>query len=249
MSYTQQVKNENLKQINFMLAGYLLADILEDIIFPKNPQYVNSNSYVNDENYDRLFNCLYFDETKKTFVQKKINKTDLSKRYFDKTVVDKIPTEYLDIKSKDDIKQIETGFNKYITESIYFPTMIDYLNSIPYTEYVNVNGKKIKTGVLIFIKDYTEPIYDINNKQINKINELGVHNILYNINEDINNVEGIEISKKKLRFNILFFDDQFINQFVYHDTNNKSKINIKMIQDTYLNSLITENNILYVNKL
>jgi hypothetical protein len=249
MSYTQQVKNENLKQINFMLAGYLLADILEDIIFPKNPQYVNSNSYVNDENYDRLFNCLYFDETKKTFVQKKINKTDLSKRYFDKTVVDKIPTEYLDIKSKDDIKQIETGFNKYITESIYFPTMIDYLNSIPYTEYVNVNGKKIKTGVLIFIKDYTEPIYDINNKQINKINELGVHNILYNINEDINNVEGIEISKKKLRFNILFFDDKFINQFVYHDTNNKSKINIKMIQDTYLNSLITENNILYVNKL
>ena len=81
------------------------------------------------------------------------------------------------------------------------------------------------------------------------MNFLWYFNILYNINEDINNVEGIEISKKKLRFNILFFDDQFINQFVYHDTNNKSKINIKMIQDTYLNSLITENNILYVNKL
>lgn len=248
-SYTQQVKKDNLKQINFMLAGYLLSDVLEDIIFPKNPQYINSNIYISDDNYDRLFNCLYFDESKKTFIQKKINKQDLSKRYFDKTIINKIPSQYLDIKTDEDVKQIETGFNKYIKESRYYPSMTDYLKSIPYQEYVIVNGKRLKTGVLIFLKDYTQPIYNKDNKVINKVNELGVHTILYDINQNNSNVEGIEISKKKLRFNILFFDDKYINQFVFHDTNNKSKVDISMIQNTHLDKLVQNNNVIYSNKL
>ena len=64
--------NEKLKATNIMMVGYLLADIMEDIIFPSNPQFINSNYYLSDDNYDRLFNCIYFDENKKKFIQRKI---------------------------------------------------------------------------------------------------------------------------------------------------------------------------------
>jgi hypothetical protein len=58
-SETLKSNNENLQAINFMVAGYLLHDILDYIIFPKKPEYINSNYYLDSDNYDRLFNCMY----------------------------------------------------------------------------------------------------------------------------------------------------------------------------------------------
>ena len=43
-SSTNLVDNENLKSINFMMCGYLLADVLENIIFPKKPEFVNTRN-------------------------------------------------------------------------------------------------------------------------------------------------------------------------------------------------------------
>ena len=220
-AFTVNTHNIDLKPINFMMAGYLNADILEDIIFPKNPKFINSNELITSENYDRLFNCLYFNENKKSFVQKKINKQDLKKKYFDKTIISKIDSKYIDI-TKDDIKIINIEFNKYIKNCITYPSMYFYLTTLKTFNYVNINGILLKTNTLYFIE--------------NKDN-LPIHTILYDININ-NNVEKVKISKYLQRFNIIFFDDKYIYQMVYHDTNNKSKINLQLLKSKDIHKLI-----------
>ena len=58
----------------------------------------------------------------------------------------------------------------------------------------------------------------------------------YNLNNK--NIDGLTISKNKLKFNLLFLDDTSINQMVYHSKKNKNKINIKLIKSTHLKNLL-----------
>jgi hypothetical protein len=244
---TMLVKNERLKATNFLLAGYLLADVLEDIIFPKNPQYINSNYYLSSDNYDRLFNCLYFDETKKTFIQRKINKNDVSRKYADQSIIDHIPEKFIEFKDKTEIKNIlNTEFNDYLVTCQYKPSMFSYIQNIPYTNFIQVQNRLIKSGILLFIKNYAEPIYDINNGIFNNVNPYDVKTLKYSISGKQDRIKGINIDKNKLRFNILFIDDKFIHQLKYQNNNNSMTTNIKMLKSKHLDkleNLIKNNNL------
>ena len=249
-------KNEKLKSLNFMMAGYLLSDVLEEIIFPKNPTYIDSNSYITEQNYDRLFNCLYFDETKKTFLQKKINKKDLQRKYVNRDIIKKIPDNYIEFSNKNQVIQdLNVEFNDYLKTCKYFPSFYEYIQQIKFYKYIKINNNLIKTGILIFIKEYDSQILDINDKSINNINNLATHKIKFDIDNDTNNINGVNISKSKLRFNLIFLDDKYINQMKYHDMNNKNKVLISTIKTNHLNNLsqllgkYNYNDVIIVNKL
>lgn len=244
------IHNEKLKALNFMMAGYLLANELEEIVFPKNPKFVNSNEYIqNEDNYDRLFNCLYFNENKKKFIQKKIKKEDISRKYVDKSIIDKIPQQYLEFTNKNQvINELNVEFNDYLKSTTYFPSMYNYIQNIHFYNYIRVNNMLLKTGVLIFIKDYDNKIYDTNNKPITDIGLSDIRTLKYKKNL-------IEISKYHLRFNLVFLDDTYLHQMIYQNDNNHSKIKINLIKNTHLNNLVyylknnNEQNFLIIDKI
>ena len=240
------VKSEKLKATNFMMAGYLLSDILEDIIFPVNPQYINSNYYLSDDNYDRLFNCLYFDESNKKFVHRKVNKLDISKKYIDQNIIDHIPKKYLEFDNKEEVKKtLNSEFNHYLETCVYYPSMNWYTDKLNFNKFIQIEDKLIKSGLLIFIKNYTEPIYDSKNNIIYKINQNDVKTLKYDVSDKKNNINGILINKNKLKFNLILLDDKYINQLTYHNSNNKSNINIRLLKSNHLDKLA---NLIKTNK-
>lgn len=235
---TYLVDNEKLKATNFMMAGYLLADVLEDIIFPMNPEFINSNYYLSEDNYDRLFNCLYFDETKKTFVHRKINKEDISRKYVNQGIIDHIPDKFLEFKNKNDVIQnLNQEFNKYLLTCNYYPSMNYYLSGLRFNEFIQIGDNLLKSGTLIFIKNYSEPIVDKLDKPVVQIENNNVKTLKFDIDKEGEALTGINILKNKLRFNLLLLDDSHINQMTYTNPNNKSKVNIKLVKSTHLNNL------------
>ena len=237
-SSTNLIKNNKLKATNFMLAGYLLSDILEDIIFPNNPEYINSNYYLSNDNYDRLFNCLYFDEKNKKFVHRKINKKDISRKYIDQNIINNIPRKFLEFDNKEDvINLLNNEFNEYLKTSSYYPSMHWYIEQMEFNKFIQVDNKLIKSGILLFIKNYDNPIYDINGEIINNININDVKSLKYDLSSNKNSINGISINKNKLKYNLLFIDDKNINQLTYHNSNNNSTVNVKLLQSTHINNL------------
>jgi hypothetical protein len=235
---TYLVDNEKLKATNFMMAGYLLADVLEDIIFPMNPEFINSNYYLSEDNYDRLFNCLYFDESKKSFVHRKINKEDISRKYVNQGIIDHIPDKFLEFKNKNDvIANLNQEFNKYLSTCNYYPSMNYYLCGLRFNEFIQIDDNLLKSGTLIFIKNYSDPIVDKSNKPIVQIENNNVKTLKFNLDKEGEALTGINILNNKLRFNLLLLDDSHINQMTYTNTNNKSKVNIKLVKSTHLNNL------------
>jgi len=249
-SGTNIVDNQNLKAMNFMMAGYLLADELEEIVFPKNPKYVNSNEYIdNEENYDRLFNCLYFNEKTKKFIQKKIKKDDISRKYVDKNIIDKIPQQYLEFENRNQVRnELDKEFNEYLKSLTYYPLMYNYIQNISFYKYRRINNMLLKTGVLIFIKDYDNKIYDVNDNSITDIGLNDIRTLKYKTNK-------IEISKHHLRFNLVLLDDVFLNQMIYQNDKNSSKIKINLIKNTHLKNIVqylqnnNEQNFLIIDKI
>ena len=235
---TYLVDNEKLKATNFMMAGYLLADVLEDIIFPLNPEFINSNYYLSEDNYDRLFNCLYFDESKKTFVHRKINKEDISRKYVNQGIIDHIPDKFLEFKNKNDVIQnLNQEFNKYLSTCNYYPSMNYYLSGLRFNEFIQIGDNLLKSATLIFIKNYSEPILDKMDRPIVQIENNNVKSLKFNLDKEGEALTGIDILKNKLRFNLLLLDDSHINQMTYTNPNNKSKVNIKLVKSTHLNNL------------
>jgi hypothetical protein len=235
---TYLVDNEKLKATNFMMAGYLLADVLEDIIFPTNPEFINSNYYLSEDNYDRLFNCLYFDESKKSFVHRKINKEDISRKYVNQGIIDHIPDKFLEFKNKNDVIQtLNQEFNKYLLTCDYYPSMNYYLSGLRFNEFIQIGDNLLKSGTLIFIKNYSEPINDKSGKPVVQIDNNNVKTLKFNLDKEGEELTGINILKNKLRFNLLLLDDSHINQMTYTNTENKSKVNIKMVKSTHLDNL------------
>jgi hypothetical protein len=235
---TYLVNNEKLKATNFMMAGYLLADVLEDIIFPTNPEFINSNYYLSEDNYDRLFNCLYFDEEKKSFVHRKINKEDISRKYVNQGIIDHIPDKFIEFKNKNDVIQsLNQEFNTYLLTCNYYPSMNYYLSGLRFNEFIQIDDNLLKSGTLIFIKNYTEPITDKFNKPIVQIETNNVKALKFAIDKEGEALTGINILKNKLRFNLLLLDDSHINQMTYTNPNNKSKVNVKLVKSTHLKNL------------
>lgn len=76
--------------------------------------------------------------------------------------------------------------------------------------------KQIKSGILLFVKDYTIPLYDYNNQPV------------YSIHSN---------SMRTLKYNIMLIDDKYINQFGYSHSSNKEQINIKLLKSTHINKL------------
>jgi hypothetical protein len=239
ISQTINTKNEKLNSIHFLYAGYLLNDILEDIVFPKNPKYVNSNTYITENNYDRLFNCLYFNESTNSFLQKKITKKDINRKYSDKSIVEKIPSQYIEFHDRQKVIQdLNVEFNDYLKNCKYYSSFYDYIQQIKFYKFIKVNNHFIKSGLLIFLKDYTSQILNNDNQVINNINDMAIHKIGFNMDNHNNYINGINISKNKLRFNILFLDDEYLNQFIYHDLKNLNKIKISNIKSNHLINII-----------
>lgn len=231
------VNSEKLKSSNFMVAGYLLADVLEQIIFPKFPEYINSNYYISEDNYDRLFNCLYFDENKKKFLHRKISSQDISKKYINQKIIDKIPNKYLEFNDKKQAKDtINKEFNDYLKTCKYYSSMSFYINNLKFNKYIKIGDKLIKSATLLLIKDYESPIYNDNNDVINKINKNDVKSLKYDLSNKNDTINGIIINKNKLRFNLFLLDDNFLNQFTYHN-DNENKVNIKLIKTEHLEKL------------
>jgi DNA-binding ferritin-like protein len=235
---TYLVDNEKLKATNFMMAGYLLADVLEDIIFPINPEFINSNYYLSEDNYDRLFNCLYFDESKKSFVHRKINKEDISRKYINQGIIDHIPQKFLEFKNKNDVIQtLNQEFNDYLSTCTYYPSLHYYLSGLRFNEFIQVGDNLLKSGTLIFIKNYAEPILGIDGKPVTSVDKNNVKTLKFNLDKEGETIDGIDVIKNKLRFNLLLLDDSNINQMTYTNENNKSKVNVKLIKTTHLNNL------------
>ena len=238
--------NEKLKATNIMMVGYLLADVMEDIIFPQNPQFINSNYYLSDDNYDRLFNCLYFDESKKKFIQRKINKQDVSRKYIDQNIISHIPEKLLEFNNKDEVKKtLNDEFNQYLLTCNYYSSLSWFINKISFNSFIDVDGKQIKSGVLLFIKNYSSPLYDKEDNLIYSVLEDSVKTLKYKLDGSKDLIKSINIDKNKLKFNVILVDDKFINQFNYNNTNNKENINIKLLKSTHLEKL---SNIINLNK-
>ena len=230
-SSTNLVDNENLKSINFMMCGYLLADVLEDIIFPKKPEFINTNYYIDNDNYDRLFNCLYFDEKTKSFLHKKITKKDISRKNIDQKFIDQIPDKYLSFTDRTEAKNsINNEFNEYLKTCQYYPSINYYINKIPFNKTIMVNGIVIKTGILVFIKNYNDNIYDIDNNIINNLKKNNVKSLEFG-------KKNIKITNSLLRFNVVMLDDIYLHQMKYHNNDNSSKININLIKTTHIDKL------------
>lgn len=232
------VNNEKLKATNILFSGYLLADILEEIIFPANPQFINSNYYLSEDNYDRLFNCLYWDENKNKFIQRKINKKDVSRKYIDQNIISHIPEKLLEFDDKEQVlNSLNKEFNDYLKTCQYYPSLYWYVSRLKFNNLINVDGRQIKSGILLFVKTYSEPIYDNQNNLLYKIDDNSVKTLKYKLDEKNSLVKGIGIDKNMLRFNLLFVDDKFIHYFNYHNPNNKENINIKVLKSSHLDKL------------
>jgi fatty acid-binding protein DegV len=67
---------------------------------------------------------------------------------------------------------------------------------------------------------------------------MAIHKIGFNMDNDNNYINGINISKNKLRFNVLFLDDEYLNQFIYHDLKNSNKVKISNIKSNHLINII-----------
>lgn len=246
ISNTLKISNNdnNLKPLDIMMAGYLLADILEDIIFPTNPKFINSNYFLSDDNYDRLFNCMYWNDTDKKFVQRKINKNDIARKYIDQNIISHIPSNLIEFDSKQEaIETINKEFNKYISTSSYYPSLAWYIKQISFNKsghlnnFINIGGKKIKSGMLLFIRDYSEPIYSTDFDPIYSIDSNSIKTLKYNLAGKKDLIKGIEINKNKLKYNVILVDDESINQFTYSQSTDKEKINIKLLKMSHLDKL------------
>lgn len=240
------VDDNKLRASDIMSAGYLMADILEEIIFPQNPKYINSNYFLSDDNYDRLFNCMYWDDMGKKFIQKKITKKDISRKYIDQNIISHIPSEFVEFKDKQQVvSTLNKEFNEYLSTSTYYPSLNWYIKKISFNKFINVGNKQIKSGILLFVRDYGKPIYNQNNELIYSINSNSVRTLKYNLAGNKDSIKGIEINFNLLKYNVLLIDDEYINQFNYSKTNNKEQINIKLLKSTHLNKL---ENIINLNK-
>ena len=255
-SSSKILNNNELKASNIMMAGYLLADILEDIIFPSKPQYINSNYFLSDDNYDRLFNCMYWNDVNKRFVQRKITKKDISRKYIDQNIISQIPDKLVEFDSKEQvILTINKEFNEYLSTSSYYPSLHWYIKRISFNDFINIGGKQIKSGILLFVKDYSVPLYDYNNQPVYSIHSNSMRTLKYNLEGNKGYIKGIEISKNKLKYNIMLIDDKYINQFGYSDSSNKEQINIKLLKSTHVDKLEKvinsnkHNNYLVINNL
>lgn len=234
---TYLMDDSKLKTTNFMMVGYLLADVLEDIIFPLNPKFINSTYYLSNDNYDRLFNCLYFDEKTKKFIQRKITKNDISRKYIDHNIISHIPQKFLNFDSKEQvISTLNIEFNEYLNTCTYYPNLYWYIERTNSNNLISIGDKQIKSGILLFIKNYKSPIYDNLNNVIYSIDD-NIKTLKYNLDKKKETIRGININKNKLKFNIIFIDGKFVNQFNYNNTNNKNDINIKILKSSHLNKL------------
>jgi hypothetical protein len=237
-SSTYLVDNKKLKATNFMMAGYLLADVLEDIIFPSNPEFINSNYYLSEDNYDRLFNCLYFNENTKTFVHRKINKDDISRKYINQDIIDHIPQKFLEFDNKNEIIDLlNKEFNTYLTTCNYYPSLNYYISGLRFNEFIQVGDNLLKSGTLIFIKNYTNQILDNNDNLLTNISHYNVKNLKFNLDKEGETINGVNITQNKLRFNLLLLDDENINQMTYSDDKNKSSVQVKLVKSSQLNNL------------
>lgn len=240
------VGDNKLKASDIMTAGYLMADILEEIIFPFNPKYINSNYFLSDDNYDRLFNCMYWDDIGKKFIQRKITKKDISRKYIDQNIISHIPSELIEFGDKNQvINTLNKEFNEYLSTCTYYPSLNWYIKKISFNKFINIGNKQIKSGILLFVRNYTQPIYNIDNKKIYSIDDNSVKTLKYNLTGNKDSINGIEINKNRLKYNILLIDDKYINQFNYTKANNQEQINIKLLKSSHLNKL---ENIMNLNK-
>ena len=235
------IANENLKAINFMMAGYLLSDIMENIIFPENPQYVSSDDYINDKNYDRLFNCLYFNEKTNNFIQKKIDTKDIERKNINLDIINNIPFKYLNFTHKQNvIDKLNNKFNLYLSKSTYYPSMYHYISHLKFSNYLKFNDVLIKSGLLIFIKNYESPIKDNENNILSEINTFDVKTQQYHYSKyNKDNIKAIDIKHNKLRFNLLLLDDININQLTYQNSNNDKTINVKLVKNEHIENIIS----------
>lgn len=243
--------DDKLRPVNFMIAGYLLSDILEDIIFPKNPEFINSNYYLDANNYDRLFNCLYFHEEKQTFVHRKINKDDIGRMNINRNIIDHIPEQYIEYKKTQDVQmELTKKFDEYIHNSTYYSSLTDYINSVPMKQYILHKNQQIPTNTLIFIKDYMKPIKNNLDETINSVDEYPVKTMEYVMDKENNDVKHIKIKKNKALYQIMLLDDENIHQLTYQDTNKKNKVLIKDIKNNdmsnILNTILRQNNELII---
>lgn len=237
-SSSKILDNDKLKASNIMMAGYLLADILEDIIFPSKPQYINSNYFLSDDNYDRLFNCMYWNDANKKFIQRKITKKDISRKYIDQNIISHIPDKLVEFDSKEQvISTINKEFNEYLSTSSYYPSLHWYIKRMSFNSFINIGGKQIKSGILLFVKDYSSPLYDYNNQSVYSIQPNSMRTLKYNLEGNKDYIKGIEISKNKLKYNVMLIDDKYINQFGYSHSSNKEQINIKLLKSTHIDKL------------
>jgi hypothetical protein len=237
-SSSKILDNEKLKASNIMMAGYLLADILEDIIFPSKPQYINSNYFLSDDNYDRLFNCMYWNDSKKKFIQRKITKKDISRKYIDQNIISHIPDKLVEFDNKEQvISTINKEFNEYLSTSSYYPSLNWYIKRISFNNFINIGNKRIKSGVLLFVKDYSKPIYNEDESLIYSVEPNSIRTLKYNLKGKKDYIKGIEVSKNKLKYNVMLIDDIYINQFGYSQSNNKEQINIKLLKTYHLDKL------------
>jgi hypothetical protein len=151
--------------------------------------------------------------------------------------VDHIPEKYLEFSNKNEvISNLNDEFNAYLETCNYYPSMYIYVNSIGFSEYIQVNDQLLKSGTLIFIKEYDQPIMGIDNKPVTSVDLNDVKTLKYNINKLTDKIDGVDITKNKLRFNLLLLDDSSINQMKYHN-DNKSKVNIRLVKSTHLENL------------
>jgi len=232
------VENDKLKASSIMMAGYLLTDILEEIIFPPNPQYINSNYFLSDDNYDRLFNCMYWDDNNKKFIQRKITKNDISRKYIDQNIISHIPEKLIEFNNKEQvISTLNKEFNEYLSTCVYYPSLNWYIKKISFNKFINIGNNKINSGLLLFVRDYTQPIFNNKNIPIYSLDYNSIKTLKYNLSGTKDSIKGIEVNKNKLKYNILLIDDKYINQFSYTQKNNKEQINIKLLKSSHLDKL------------
>jgi hypothetical protein len=112
-----------------------------------------------------------------------------------------------------------------------------YLSGLRFNEFIQIDDNLLKSGTLIFIKNYTEPIIDKFNNPIVQIESNNVKALKFSIDKEGDALTGINILKNKLRFNLILLDDSHINQMTYTNQNNKSKVNVKLVKSTHLKNL------------
>ena len=64
-----------------------------------------------------------------------------------------------------------------------------------FNEFIQIGDNLLKSGTLIFIKNYTEPILDNSNKPIVQIENNNVKSLKFNLDKDGEALTGINIIK------------------------------------------------------